>query len=72
MKYYRVHTADVAWITKQPRGIFTAISKLVDAKTMNEEEIATYWKNRAYSSRQVVHNRLMYFVVKQIKIPHRS
>lgn len=48
MKYYRVHTADVAWITKQPRGIFTAISKLVDAKTMNEEEIATYWKNRAY------------------------
>ncbi len=48
MKYYRVHTADMAWATKQPRGIFTAIAKLVDAGTMSEEEIAEYWRNREY------------------------
>ena len=39
MKYFRVHTADYAWITKQPRGIFAAIGKLADAKTMDENEI---------------------------------
>ena len=47
-KYYRVHTADIAYITQQPRGIFTAIGKLVDAKVLNETEIAEYWKNREY------------------------
>ena len=31
MRYYRVHTADQAWLTKQPRGIFTTVGKLVDA-----------------------------------------
>lgn len=48
MKYYRVHTADIAYITKQPRGIFTAIGKLVDSKTLTEEETAEYWRNREY------------------------
>ena len=48
MKYFRVHTADMAWITKQPRGLFTAIGKLVDAKTLTEEEEKEYWKNREY------------------------
>ncbi|MBO4399357.1 MAG: hypothetical protein J5795_04405 [Lachnospiraceae bacterium] len=48
MKYYRVHTADVAWITKQPRGIFTAVGKMVDAGTLTEEETAEYWRNRKY------------------------
>lgn len=48
MKYYRVHTADIAYITQQPRGIFTAIGKLVDAKILSEEETAEYWKNREY------------------------
>ncbi|MCR5726222.1 MAG: hypothetical protein K6G24_02050 [Lachnospiraceae bacterium] len=48
MKYYRVHTADIAYLTQQPRGIFTAVGKLVDAKTMNEDEIKEYWKNREY------------------------
>lgn len=47
-KYYRIHTADIAWITQQPRGIFTAIGKLVEAKTLTEEETAEYWKNREY------------------------
>ena len=48
MKYYRIHTNDIAYLTQQPRGIFTAIWKLVDAKIMNEEEIKEYWKNREY------------------------
>lgn len=48
MKYYRIHIADIAYITQQPRGIFTAVWKLVDDKTMNEEEIKEYWKNREY------------------------
>jgi len=48
MRYYRVHTADRAWITKQPRGIFTAVRKLVDAGILTEEETGEYWKNRAY------------------------
>ena len=48
MKYYRVHTKDIAYITGQPRGIFTAVWKLVEAGIMNEEEVETYWKNKAY------------------------
>lgn len=48
MRYFRVHTADIAYITQQPRGIFTAIGKLVDAKILSEEEIVEYWKNREY------------------------
>ncbi len=48
MKYFRVHTADIAYITQQPRGIFTTVGKLVDAKTLTEEETAEYWKNREY------------------------
>ena len=39
-KYYRIHSADIAYLTQQPRGIFTAIWKLVDAKILNEEETA--------------------------------
>ncbi len=48
MRYFRVHTADIAYITQQPRGIFTTVGKLVDAKTLSEEETAEYWKNREY------------------------
>ena len=48
MRYYRIHTADIAYITQQPRGIFTAIGKLVDAGILSEEETEEYWKNRAY------------------------
>ena len=48
MKYYRVHTKDNAYITGQPRGIFTAVWKLVEAGIMNEEEVEIYWKNREY------------------------
>ncbi len=51
MKYFRVHTADIAYITQEPRGIFTAVWKLVDSKVMTEEEIAEYWKNREYFER---------------------
>ena len=48
MRYFRVHTADIAYLTKQPRGIFTAIWKLVEEKTTNEEETKEYWENRKY------------------------
>jgi len=47
-KLYRVHTADIAYITQQPRGIFTTVGKLVDNKTLTEEEEKEYWKNREY------------------------
>ncbi|MBQ3980964.1 MAG: hypothetical protein II631_02825 [Treponema sp.] len=48
MIYFRVHTKDIAYITQQPRGLFTAIGKLVEAKTLTQEETAEYWKNREY------------------------
>lgn len=46
MKYYRVHTAEIAYFTGQTRGIFTAIYKLVDAGILSEEETKEYWENR--------------------------
>ena len=48
MRYYRVHTSDCAYLTGQPRGIFTTVGKLVDAKVLTEEEEKEYWKNREY------------------------
>ena len=48
MKYYRVHMKDIAYKKGQPRGIFTAVWKLVEAGIMNNEEVKTYWKNKAY------------------------
>ena len=38
MRYYRVHTDETAWITKQPRGLFTAVGKLGDAGLLSEKE----------------------------------
>ena len=48
MAYFRIHTADIAYITQQPRGLFTAIGKLAEAKTLTQEETAEYWNNREY------------------------
>lgn len=48
MNYFRIHTSDIAWLTKKPRGIFTTVGKLVEAKILTEEETAEYWKQRAY------------------------
>ena len=48
MRYYRIHTADNAYRTGQPRGIFTTVGKLVDSKTLTEDEEKEYWKNREY------------------------
>lgn len=45
-KYFRIHTADHAYLTKQPRGLFTAIGKLVDNNILTESETAEYWDNR--------------------------
>ena len=51
MTYFRIHSSDIAWKTQQPYGIFVAVWKLVESKTMNEEEIAEYWKQREYFER---------------------
>ena len=48
MKYYRIHTSDIAYITKQPRGIFTTVGKLADNGILTDEEVKGYWKNREY------------------------
>lgn len=48
MTYFRIHSSDIAWKTQQPYGIFVAVWKLVESKTMNEKEIAEYWKQREY------------------------
>ena len=48
MRYYRIHTADSAYMTKRPRGIFTTVGKLVDSKTLTEDEEKEYWRNREY------------------------
>lgn len=48
MKYYRIHTADQAYLTKQPRGVFTAVAKLSESKTLNEEEEKEYLRNHDY------------------------
>lgn len=48
MTYFRIHSSDIAWKTQQPYGIFVAVWKLVESKTMNEEEIVEYWKQREY------------------------
>lgn len=48
MKYFRIHTADIAYITQQPRGIFTAVWRLADAGILSEAETKEYWKNREY------------------------
>lgn len=44
--FFRIHTGDIAFLTKKPRGLFAAISKLVESKTMNDLEIEEYWKNK--------------------------
>ena len=51
MNYFRVHEADIAYMTQQPRGIFAVVGKLVDNKVTTEEEAAEYWKNREYFER---------------------
>ena len=48
MSYFRIHTKDIRYLTGQPRGIFTAIWKLVEAKTVSTEEEKEYYKNKAY------------------------
>ena len=48
MKYFRVHTSDIAYLTQKPRGIFTTVGKLVDAKILTPEETDEYWKQREY------------------------
>ena len=46
--YFRVHTSEKAYATQRPRGLFVTIGKLVDSKTLTNEEISEYWKNREW------------------------
>ena len=48
MKYFRIHTSDIAYKTQQPLGLFVAVWRLVDAKKLTDEEEKEYWKNRKY------------------------
>ena len=45
-KYFRIHTDDNAYLTQRPRGLFTAIGKLVDQNKLTQKEVDEYWKNR--------------------------
>ena len=38
MRYYRIHTAEIAYKTGLPVGIFVAVWRLVEAKKLTAEE----------------------------------
>lgn len=48
MRYYRIHTAEIAYKTGLPVGIFVAVWRLVEAKKLTAEEEGLYWENRSY------------------------
>jgi len=48
MRYYRIHTAEIAYKTGLPVGIFVAVWRLVEAKKLTAEEEKLYWENRSY------------------------
>lgn len=48
MKYYRIHTSDIAYLAQQPRGIFIAVWRLSDAKLLTDEEEEEYQRNYKY------------------------
>ena len=48
MRYYRMHTSEIAYKTGLPVGIFVAVWRLVEAKKLTAEEEKLYWENRAY------------------------
>jgi hypothetical protein len=48
MRFYRIHTTDIANHTQQPRGLFVAIWKLVEEKKLTEYEEKKYWENRKW------------------------
>ena len=48
MRYYRIHTAEIAYKTGLPVGIFVAVWRLVEAKKLTAEEEKLYWEKRSY------------------------
>ena len=48
MKYFRIHSNEQAYRTKQPMGLFVSIWTLVDKRIMSEDEIAEYWIQRKW------------------------
>ena len=48
MRYYRVHTAENAYLTRQPRGIFTAVWRLGDDGILSEAETAGIYEQLTF------------------------
>ena len=48
MKYFRIHSNETAFNTGQPRGLFVAVWKLVENKSLSMSEEEKYWENRKY------------------------
>lgn len=46
--YFRIHTKDQAYKTQRPRGLFTAIDKLVDENLLSDEELEQYGKKKLW------------------------
>lgn len=48
MRYFRIHTNDIAYQTQQPRGLFVSIWHLVEKNILNDKETEEYWKHRKW------------------------
>lgn len=48
MSYYRIHSEEIAFLTQKPRGVFTSVGRLVEAKILTEREVEQYWENRSW------------------------
>lgn len=48
MKYFRIHSSEIAFLTNQPRGLFVTVWKLVENKLLSSDEVDNYWENRKY------------------------
>ncbi len=48
MTYFRIHSAEIAYKTKEPVGLFVTVWYLVEKGLLTEDEVAEYWKNRKW------------------------
>jgi len=46
--FFRIHTAEIAYLTQKPRGLFVAVGKLVDGGALTEAETTEYWRQRRW------------------------
>ena len=71
MPYYRVHTSDIAYMTQQPRGIFTAVWKLVENRLSRKRKRRNTGRTESISRKSF---RFRHFTSRAIPItrPHGS